>query len=81
MQVDLLVELKDRLAKGLITKLGYVWEACQILQVDPASVDRQWLADHLGMSYTATTSQLHELKKKGLLETTKESASDDSQCK
>jgi predicted ArsR family transcriptional regulator len=81
MQVDLLVELKDRLGKGLITKLGYVWEACQILQVDPASVDRQWLADQLGMSYTATTKQLSELKKKGLLETKKESAGDDSQCK
>jgi predicted ArsR family transcriptional regulator len=81
MQVDLLVELKDRLGKGLITKLGYVWEACQILQVDPASVDRQWLADQLGMSYTATTKQLSELKKKGLLDTTKEQVNDDSQCK
>jgi DNA-binding MarR family transcriptional regulator len=67
MQVDLLVELKDSLAKGLITKLGYVWEACKVLQVDPATVDRQWLADQLGMSYTATTSQIHELKKKGLI--------------
>jgi DNA-binding MarR family transcriptional regulator len=68
MQIDLLIELKDRLDKGLITKLGYVWEACNVLQVDPATVDRQWLADQLGMSYTAITSQIHELKKKGLFE-------------
>jgi DNA-binding MarR family transcriptional regulator len=68
MQVNLLTELKYRLDKGLVTKLGYVWEACKVLQVDPATVDRQWLADQLGMSYTATTKQLSELKKKGLIE-------------
>ncbi|WP_181243743.1 hypothetical protein [Chamaesiphon polymorphus] len=39
-----------------------------ILVINFVDVDRQWLADQLGMSYTATTSQLHELKKKGLFQ-------------
>jgi DNA-binding MarR family transcriptional regulator len=67
MQIDLLIDLRNRLNLGLITKLGYVLEACRVLQVDPTTVDRQWLADQLGMSYTAITSQIHELKKKGLI--------------
>jgi CRP-like cAMP-binding protein len=66
MDIDLLAELKLKLSEGLVTKTGYVFEACQILEVDnPMSVDRQWLADMLGLSYSATTQLLHRLRASG----------------
>lgn len=67
-QAERMQELRDRLDKGLITKLGYVIEACEVLELEnPIGVDRKWLANELGMSYTALTNQLHVAKGKGLI--------------
>ena len=66
--MDLLTDLKAKYADGMITRTGYVLEACQLLQVDnPMGIDRSWLSDQIGMSYTATTKQLHRLRNKGLI--------------
>jgi hypothetical protein len=66
--MDLLANLRTECEDGIITRAGYVLRACKLLQLDnPMSVDRRWLSDQLGMTYTATTNQLHRLKSKGLL--------------
>ena len=66
--MDLLIDLKAEYENGLITRGGYVLRGCQILQVEnPLKIDRRWLSDQLGMTYAATTQQLHTLKSKGLI--------------
>jgi Mn-dependent DtxR family transcriptional regulator len=68
MQFDLLVDLKKKHEEGIYTRRGYILEACNTLQVDVATVDRKWLADQLGISYTSLTSQICEMRKKGLVD-------------
>jgi hypothetical protein len=59
-----LTKLADLCASGQITKLGYFAKAIELLDLpDYAKVDRQWLADQLGLSYSATTQLLHRYKK------------------
>lgn len=68
MPFDLLMDLKKKHEQGIYTRRGYILEACHTLQVDVATVDRKWLADQLGISYTSLTSQICEMRKKGLVD-------------
>jgi hypothetical protein len=67
MDIDLLSELKERRAKGILTGTGYLLEACELLQVDILVVDRQWLAKQTGLSYQAVRSTICRLKAKGMI--------------
>ncbi|WP_373545020.1 hypothetical protein [Chamaesiphon sp.] len=67
MDIDLLADLRQQRTSGLLTGGGYVLAACQVLEVDIATVDRKWLASQLGLSYQATRSTIARLKAKGLL--------------
>jgi DNA-binding MarR family transcriptional regulator len=67
MDIDLLVELKQQRSKGLLTVSGYLLEACTILEVDIATVDRQWLARQAEMTPKAVQSAIDRLRAKGLI--------------
>jgi predicted anti-sigma-YlaC factor YlaD len=67
MDIDLLIHLKERRAKGLLTGTGYLLAACEILQVEIATVDRVWLASQVGMTYKATQGTIDRLRAKGLI--------------
>jgi hypothetical protein len=67
MDIDLLAELKQRRANGLLTVGGYLVEACNALQVDIATVNRQWLSEQVDMTYTATVNAIARLRARGLI--------------
>jgi hypothetical protein len=67
MDIDLLVELRERRAKGILTAGGYLLEACQLLQVDILTIDRQWLATQTGMTHKAVQRSIDRLRSKGVI--------------
>jgi DNA-binding MarR family transcriptional regulator len=63
-----LIDTRQQLDSGLITKTGYVMACIALLELDtPMALPRAWLADQLGLSPTATTKLLHKLKKQSLI--------------
>jgi DNA-binding MarR family transcriptional regulator len=65
----ILQSLQTALSMGLITKTGYTLESVRLLEIEnPMECDRQWLADQLGMTYSALTQNLHRLKALGFFD-------------
>jgi hypothetical protein len=69
MSNPILTPIKERQLQGVLTQTGYILESIRVLRLkNPMGIDRQWLADELGTTYTALTKNLHILKVRGLLD-------------
>jgi hypothetical protein len=67
MDIDLIADLREKHETKQLTRIGYVLAACERLQVEPDIVNRQWLANELGLKVKNLTSAISIAKKRGLI--------------
>ena len=65
--IDILTDIKNEYARGLLTQHGYILRCCDRLNVEPLLVDRGWLAGELGIKRNTLTGILSHMKAKGLI--------------
>jgi DNA-binding MarR family transcriptional regulator len=61
-------DIREDYERGIYTQHGYILRVCERLGYEPLLVDRQALADILGMKKATLTGVLSHMAKKGLID-------------
>jgi CRP-like cAMP-binding protein len=60
-------DIKQDYDRGLLTQHGYILRMCERMGIEPEEIDRQALADMLGMKKKTLTGVLSNMRIRGLL--------------